>query len=99
MSMDAKARRALSVIRECVAAKRYRVLRHFTQRMDERGFFWPDVAAILDEPSAVRSGGRDPYDRPKWIVTGKTLDGDVVEIVCVLDRDDRDNVTVFITIY
>ena len=99
VSMDAKGRRALSVIRECVAAKRYWVSLHFAQRMDGRGIFWPDVATILDDPSAVRSDGRDSFDRPKWIVAGKTVDGDAVGIVCVLDHDDRGNVTVFITIY
>lgn len=99
MSMDAKARKALSLIRECVAAERYVVLPHFVQRLDKRGLFWPDVRAVLDDPSGVRDGGRERYDRPKWIVAGDAPDGLPIEIVCVLDEDERGNVTVFITIY
>jgi hypothetical protein len=99
MSMDAEARNALSVIRKCVAAGRYTVLLHFVQRLDERGLFWPDVRAVLDDPSGVRYDGHDRYDRPKWIVAGDAADDLPIEIVCVLDEDERGNVTVFITIY
>lgn len=99
MSMDAKARRALGVIQKCVAAKRYVVLPHFVQRMDRRGFFWADLLAVIHDPCNVRSDGCDRFDRPKWIVGGDTIDGLAVELVCAIDRDDRGNVTVFITIY
>lgn len=99
MRMDAKARQALSVIRCCVAAKRFIVLPHFLKRMDQRGFFWPDVLAVLDRPDNVRRSGRDRFDRPKWIVTGVTVDGLSIEMVCVLDTDERGDATVFITIY
>ncbi|MCH7884413.1 MAG: DUF4258 domain-containing protein [Planctomycetes bacterium] len=99
MNMDAKARKALGVIQECVAAKRYIVLPHFVQRMDRRGFFWADVLAVIDSPGDVRHDGRDRFDRPKWIVSGETIDGLGVELVCTIDRDDRGNLTVFITIY
>lgn len=98
-SMDAKARRALSIIQECVSRDRYVLLPHFVQRMDERGFFWPDVLAVIDEPNTVRDAGRDRYGRPKWIVCGTTPDGVTVELVCALDRDKRGHWTVFITIY
>jgi len=67
--------------------------------MDERGLFWPDVLAVLDTPDAVRSGGRDRFGRAKWMISGTAVDGLSIEIVCVLDRDERGNVTVFITIY
>lgn len=97
--MDAKGRKALFVIRRCVAARRYRLLAHFTQRMDGRGLFWPDVAAILNDPADVRSSGSDRWGRPKWIIAGKSACGEKLELVCVLDRDDRGNLTVFITIY
>lgn len=97
--MDAKARRALSTIRRCVAARRYRLLVHFAQRMDERGLFWPDVLAILDEPLDLRDGGADRWGRPKWIIAGKSACGDNLELVCVLDRDQRGHAAVFITIY
>ena len=99
MSMDAKARKALLTIRDCVAERRYRVLPHFTQRMDERGLFWPDVQTILDDPTDVRDGGADRWDRPKWIVKGESAAGDKLGLVCVLDRDEQGKLTVFITIY
>lgn len=98
-SMDAKARKALAVIHDCMAAERYSVLPHFRKRLGERGFFWPDVLAVVDSPSAVKSDGRDEFDRPKWLLSGTTPDGIVLEFLCVLDTDDRGNVTVFITIY
>ncbi|MDO8629041.1 MAG: DUF4258 domain-containing protein [Phycisphaerales bacterium] len=97
--MDAKARKALDVIRGCVAAKRYIVLPHFVQRMDERAFFWPDVLAVLDRPGGVRDDGRDRYGRPKWIVGGETPDGVALELVCAIDADERGRLTVFTTIY
>ncbi len=99
MSMDAKARRALSVIRRCVAAKRFVVLPHFLKRMDQRGFFWPDLLTVLDRPDDVRSAGPDRFGRPKWIVAGSTIDGLSIELVCALDTDERGHTTVFITIY
>ncbi len=97
--MDAEARKALRTIRRCVAAGRYRLLPHFTERMDKRGLFWPDVLAVLDEPADVRDGGADRFDRPKWIVGGKTSDGLTVEIVCVLDVDENGDIALFITAY
>ena len=97
--MDSNVRRALNIIRRCVARGRYRLLSHFTERMDERGLFWPDVLAVLDEPTDVRRGGPERWGRPKWIVAGRSASGDALEIVCVLDKDERGNVTVFITMY
>lgn len=98
-SMDAPARQALKIIRQCVDAERYRVLPHFRQRMAQRGLVWPDVLAVLDDPAEVRSDGQDRYHRPKWIVSGKAPDGVPVEFVCVIDEDEQGNLTVFITIY
>jgi len=99
MSMDAKGRKALETIQRCVEADRFVILPHFTKRLDERGFFWPDVQAVVDAPANVRSGGRDEFDRPKWLVSGNTPDEIEIEFLCVLDTDDRGRVTVFITIY
>ncbi len=97
--MDAKARRALEVFRRCVDTGRYLVLPHFVERMHERSYFWPDVLAVVDSPSEVWFDGRDDFDRPRWIIAG-TADYDLpVELVCVMDTDDRGNTTVFITIY
>lgn len=67
--------------------------------MDERGLFWPDVLAILDAPTDVRDGGPEQWGRAKWIVAGQSAGGDTLELVCVLDTDERGNLTVFITIY
>ena len=72
MCMDARARKALRTVRECVGAGRYSLTMHFAQRMDERGLFWPDVQTILDDPTDVRDGGADRWDRPKWIVKGES---------------------------
>lgn len=97
--MDQPSRRALGQIRACVAEGRYRVLRHFTRRMDQRGLFWSDVLAVLDAPSRVRSAGDDDHGRPKWIIEGEAGDGLPLGIVCVLDRNDADELTLFITAY
>jgi hypothetical protein len=97
--MDAKARRAWGVIQACAAAQRYVVLPHFLQRLDHRGFFWPNIQAVIDDPIDVRFDGRDKYDRPKWIITGRTVDRVDIALVCTIDRDDDGNVIVFITIY
>ncbi len=95
--MDAD--KALSIIRECLADGRYRVLRHFTKRMDRRGLFWADVLAVIDDPKSVEGGGVDKYHRPKWIIEGKAADELPLEIVCVLDHAEGDDETVFITLY
>lgn len=97
--MDRRATRALLTIRACVGAGRYRVLRHFTERMDQRGLVWGDVLAVLDAPGTVRDGGRDRFDRPKWLVSGTAADGEPMELVAALDVDERGRVTVFITLY
>lgn len=99
MSMDAKVRGALSKIRRCMTAGRYRLSIHFTQRMDERRLFWADVLVVLDDPTDVRSDGPDRWGRPKWIIAGESASGDDLELVCVLDQDERGNLIVFITLY
>jgi hypothetical protein len=97
--MEPAARQALLLIRRCLHAGRYGVLPHFTERMDLRGLFWPDVQSVLDAPSSVQDGGIDKYGRPKWIVSGRATDGLALSIVCALDVDDRGHTTVFITAY
>lgn len=98
-SMDAKARRALAQIQDCVAADRYLVLPHFRKRMARRGLVWPDMLAVLDDPEGVRLDGNDDWDRPKWIVKGTATDGQGIELVCVLAVGDDGDITVFITVY
>ncbi|MBN1489763.1 MAG: DUF4258 domain-containing protein [Phycisphaerae bacterium] len=97
--MTAASRKALKAVRRCVKAGRFRLALHFTERMDERGLFWPDVLAILDAPADVRDGGPEQWGRPKWIITGQAADGDALELVCVLDTDERGKLTVFVTMY
>ena len=99
MDMNAKSRKALGAIRQCVEDGRYRLLRHFVERMDQRGLFWPDVLTVLDAPTSVRDDGPDRWDRPKWIIAGESAGGDALELVCVLDRNEHGELTVFITIY
>lgn len=99
LSMDADARDALAVIRECVAAERYEAGVHFRKRMAERGLLWADVLTVLEDPADVRDDGLDRFDRPKWIVAGHGADGNLLEVVCALDEDEHGHMTVFITIY
>jgi len=75
------------------------VLPHFAQRLDQRGLFWPDVEAVIDAPQDVRTGGKDTWGRPQWIVQGEAADGLELSVVCAIDHDDRGKLTVFITIY
>ncbi len=97
--MDDAARDALSAIRRCLALERYRAGRHFIQRMDKRGLFWPDVLSVADSPAAVLDKGLDEFDRPKWLLVGNCTDGSPLSIVCALDTDAGGALTVFITIY
>ena len=97
--MDSNSRRALRTIRRCVKSGQYRLLVHFTQRMDERGLVWADILAVLDRPEDVRDGGPERFGRPQWIVSGKAANELPIEMVCVLDEDERGKLTVFITIY
>jgi len=67
--------------------------------MTERGLIWPDVLAILDAPAFVQRDGDDRFGREKWLVRGFAADGLDIEMVCVLDEDDKGNLTVFITLF
>ena len=75
------------------------MLEHFIQRMGSRGLFWPDVQSVIHSPKAVEDMTLDRYGRPKWCVRGHATDGLELGIVCVLDRDEQGNLTVFITAY
>lgn len=97
--MNTQARHAIQTIRRCVAAERYGLSAHCRQRLAERGLLWADLLGILDVPSAVKGGGNDEQGRPKWIIEGKTYDGLAVGVVCVIDRDEYGQLTLFITAY
>jgi hypothetical protein len=99
MDTNMESKKALSIIRRCIATERFEVSWHFTRRMDQRGLVWPDVLAVIHKPSNVHPDGFDRFNRPKWVVEGTAADGLPIGIVCALDVDDRGDVTVFITIY
>jgi hypothetical protein len=65
--------------------------------MQQRGLFWADVEAVIDDSSDVRSQGLDDYDRPKWIISGEAAFGGDIEIVCAIEVDESG--TEFITLY
>lgn len=65
--------------------------------MDQRGLFWTDVQAVIDDPEDVRSQGMDRYGRAKWVVSGEAATGDSIEIVCAIELDETE--TEFITLY
>jgi hypothetical protein len=95
--VTAEARRAIVAIRTCINAERYALTVHFSERMAQRGLFWPDVRAVIDDPENVRSQGMDDYGRAKWIIRGMTALGDEIEIVCAVEIDPAE--TEFITLY
>ena len=97
--MDVEAKDALGTIRWCVSRERLATLPHFLERMEERGMVWADVLAILDDPTDMRDGGPEKFNRPKWVVGGVAADGLPVEVVCVLDQDENGELVLFITIY
>jgi hypothetical protein len=95
--VTAEARRAVIAIRKCIKAGHYALTVHFSQRMEQRGLFWPDVQAVIDDPDDVKSQGMDNYDRPKWIIYGEAAFGDNIEIICAIEIDETE--TGFITLY
>ena len=97
--MNPGARKALEIIRRCLADGRYLVSKHLIRRMDLRGLFWLDIEAAVESCHEVREYGHDPFGRPRWALAGNATDGLVLEIVCALDHDDAGNLIVFITVY
>jgi hypothetical protein len=95
--VTADARRALAVIRKCLASDRFRVGTHFQDRMGEKSFFWADIELVIDQPTDVRSDGIDDYGRPKWAIVGDATTDEEIEIICAVEVDDSG--TEFITIY
>jgi len=75
------------------------VLKHFSDRMDGRGLFWPDILAVVDGPVQVRDPGVDEHARQKWRLRGTATDGAFIEIVCAMDRDEKGDFVVLITVY
>ncbi len=97
--MNAAARNALHIIRTCIAEDRLVFTIHFLQRLDERALVWPDIAAVFDRPTAMREQDDDTFGRPKWIVSGPAADGLPIDVVCVLDHDNRGRTTMLVTVY
>ena len=90
---------ALSIILECIELERFEVLEHFRSRLAQRGLFWADVLAVIENCSNAREDGIDLFGRPRWLIKGKAADDFMAELLAVLDRDDEGNAVVFITIY
>lgn len=65
--------------------------------MEQRGLFWPDVRAVIDDSNEVKPQGMDEYGRPKWIISGSAAFGGDIEIVCAIETDETD--MEFITLY
>ena len=97
MRVTAEAKRAIAVIRRCVESDHYALTLHFAQRMQQRGLFWPDAQAIIEDPREVRPQGLDSFDRPKWIIRGEAVGAGEIEIVCAIESDESG--TEFLTIY
>jgi hypothetical protein len=95
--VTAEARRAIAVIHECIQTDRIALTIHFSQRMQQRGLFWPDIQAVIDDPEDVRSQGMDEFNRSKWIIVGESAIGDDIEIVCAIEIDETE--TEFITLF
>ncbi len=73
--------------------------------MQMRALFWPDVKAVIDDPTEVFSDGMDEYGRPKWKISGEAADIGDIEIVCTVESvknetDETDeSETEFIALY
>jgi hypothetical protein len=65
--------------------------------MGQRGLFWPDVQAAIENARDVRSQGLDDDDRTKWIIAGEAAYGGAIEIVCVVEVDESE--TEFVTLF
>lgn len=98
-AMTPAARQALNTIWRCVKAERIILLRHSAERMEERDVFWSDVLAMIDKPADVRDDGFDDWARPRCIITGEAAGGSPLDMVCVIGRNEKGQVTVFVTLY
>ncbi len=92
-------RQAIATIQECVEHGRVQFVEHFTTRLAQRGLFWADVLAIIEQCAHAREDGLDEFGRPRWLLRGQAADDLTAELLAVLDHDDRGNIVVFITIY
>jgi len=93
-----KAADALELIRRCVDDDELLVITgHFYLRMEQRGLFWTDVLAVIEEPDAMRTDGHDEHRRERWFITATAPDELPVELLCAIDSTDP--LTVLVTIY
>jgi hypothetical protein len=90
-------RRALELIWQCIEQDRVILTRHFEQRMVQRGMFWGDILAIIEQPSDARNDGFDGLGRERWLIAGRTLQGLTAELLCAIDAADP--LTLMVTIY
>ena len=97
--MDSSSRDTLQIIVECIAEDRIRILKHFLTRMQQRGYFWPDVQHAIENAEQAESAGEDRFGRPKWVIVGPSSGNETIGIVCTFDVDDEGEITVFITLF
>jgi hypothetical protein len=95
--MRIDARRAIIAIRACIEGDRFSLAVHFSERMSQRGIFWPDVQRVIGDANEAMPLGKDKFGRPKWVVRGEVMRGDRIEIVCAIEIDESE--TEFITLY
>jgi uncharacterized DUF497 family protein len=60
---------------------RFSVAAHASDRMTMRGIVTEDIRAVLQNGTVISIDEID--DRPRWIVEGKTLDGDTIRVVVI----------------
>ena len=99
MGEKSRSSETINIIRSRISKNRYRRLVHFNQRMDERGLFWADVMAVIDEPSQVVDDGVDEFGRERWLISGLTTDELSIKLVTVLDFDAKGQMVVLITLF
>jgi hypothetical protein len=74
-------------LRDSVAQGQLRYTEHALQRMDERGFLFPDVERILR--NGTHDQGRDMQVGNKWRyrISGSTIDGIAMSVVVEVDPE------------
>jgi hypothetical protein len=90
---------AIKVICKCLDAGQFLPTEHFDQRMEERGLFWWDIVAVIEQPNKIENDGYDTWGRNRWLVSGDTPDNLPIKIVCALEERDDGGFVVLITIH
>lgn len=57
------------------------------------------MPGLFESPTLARADGFDDAGRARWIVRGRAADGAAKGVVCAIGRDDRGELTVFVTAF